>query len=959
MLTISKPLTANGARDYFKREFSSDYYQKSETVGVWAGEGAQALGLSGDVYEYQFLTVMNGHHPGTGEELVGGSNAAGGKHRAGYDLTFSAPKSVSLQSLIAEDDRVIEAHNRAVTRAMEAIEARARGRADGAWGVETGNLVYAKFRHETSRDLDPQLHTHCVVANMTERDDGRWRALESRTLYQMQALGTAVYRSELAADLERMGYDLDRKGDGAFEIRGISKEQLQHFASRTRQRDEWLRSNGIDPSLATAAQKERAVRESRAAKRQLTRNDMRQEWANRAVSVGYGARALVERSEARAVELTAQARPGIAVADLRAQRTRGAVTYALADLTEREAVFTRHDLEARALARHVGQIDLAGVRAEIGRRHEARELVRLEEAAPHALTTKNMLRLERRTVAMMEDGRGTVEPIASRPAFAGEKGRNLSPDQRQAALGLLQARDRVIGLQAPAGAGKTYTLEAIREEAESEGFRVIGLAPTTGAVHELEKTNIPSRTIASFLQLRPETGSRQVWIVDEAGLMNTRQAHAILERAGAEQARVVFIGDVRQHSGVEAGQPFAYLQAAHMRTATLTEIRRQEEQTLKRAVNLASRGRAAEAVRTLQTMGEARDVTNTEGRKVGRREGAIVAIPDGQERATAVVRDYVDLYNPRRPQDTLMVAPSNAERLQINALARAQFRERGTIEGSDVRVSTLRDRGITGAARTNARNYEAGDVIYYTQGSKALGLTKGSTARVIAVDGEQNLLFVERANGMIVSYDPKRLHGVSVYQEDERLFAKGDRIQFRAPVYVEPTQARQELVDIIEKTNDRNGNGRRVKERVNGWIEKARSERISNGALGTIQEIDREGNARIKLDSGRVYTLDLGTVRHVDHGYAVTSHSSQGKTTRNVLTVIDTEHSRALVNQQQFYVSASRAKEQARIYTNSLKALPGAVERTHEKMSAIDKAPDKVIEQVMDRGPSVDHGIGM
>jgi len=938
MLTISKPLSAGGARDYFKREFSSDYYAQSETVGVWDGRVGRALGLSGEVEEAAFGLVMHGRHPQTGDALVSGSNAAAGRHRAGYDLTFSAPKSVSLQGLVGEDERILTAHRRAVGEALAVVEARARGRSRAAWGEETGNRLVARFGHETSRDLDPQLHSHCVVANLTRARDGSWRALESRTLYQMQALATAVYRAELAASLESSGYELDRDGRGGFEIRGISPAQLEHFSSRIKQRDAWLRSHGIEPYAATAAQKERAVRESRAAKRHLTRADLQEEWQARASGIGYDPGRLLAESRLRAAVIGLRTELEVDAASLRSQRAREAVSYALADFTEREAVFTRHDLEARSLARFVGLVTLTDVRAEIERRHHSADLIRLEGAHPHALTTKQMLRLERQTIAMMEAGRDAVEPLAVSPALSSEKGRKLSEDQRRAASALLQATDRVVGLQAPAGAGKTFTLEAVREEAEASGFRVVGLAPTTGAVEELGKSAIAARTIASFLQSGPENTGREVWIVDEAGLMSTRQAHAVMQRAEVAGARVIFVGDTKQHAGVEAGKPFSFLQGAEMRTAHLTELRRQRDETLKQAVELASRGKAAEAVRILQTYGEARDLTDERGRKIGRQEGSIVAIWDDRTRLETVVRDYVTLYDPKCPRETLMVAPSNAERLQLNALTRTRLRERGLIKGVDVVISTLRDRGVTGAARTNAGSYEVENVVFYSRGSKAYGLAKGATARVVAVDAAENLVTVACGDGRRVTYDPKRLRGVNLYQSEERPFAAGDRIQFRAPVRVGSNRAKGELHRLLARLEPRLGRDDRAG-KAGGKIANPADERISNGALGTIGSIDQTGTARITLDSGKSYRLDLHAVRYVDHGYAVTSHSSQGKTTRNVLTVVDTKHSKLLVNRQQFYVSASRAKEQARIYTDSLTALPGAVRRSHEKTSAVEHVP--------------------
>ena len=419
----------------------------------------------------------------------------------------------------------------------------------------------------------------------------------------------------------------------------------------------------------------------------------------------------------------------------------------------------------------------------------------------------------------------------------------------------------------------------MRAAAEREGYRVEGFAPTSRAAQQLSGAGIEASTLQRHLARggEPEGASgKRLWVVDEASLASTKQMREFFDTLG-EDDRVLLVGDTRQHQGVDAGRPFEQLQQAGMRTARLDEIVRQKDPALKEAVEHLAQGRVREAVANLDA------------------EGRIAEIPERDERLRAIARDYAE-----RPEGALVVSPDNRSRRELNEAIRDQRRERGQLQDDERRARVLLPRQeLTGADRAWAARYETGDVVRYSKGSRAMGLDAGEYARVSSVDAERNRLTIERANGERVSYDPRRLQGVTVYRESERGFQAGDRVQFTAP---------------------------------------DRERRIANRELGTIERIDERGVARVKLDAGGETRVPLDRRAHLDHGYAVTSHSSQGSTADRVLIHVDSEGAGAkLVNSRLAYVAVSRARYEARIYTNDKSALGKVLSREVSHSAALSE----------------------
>jgi ATP-dependent exoDNAse (exonuclease V) alpha subunit len=336
----------------------------------------------------------------------------------------------------------------------------------------------------------------------------------------------------------------------------------------------------------------------------------------------------------------------------------------------------------------------------------------------------------------------------------------------------------------------------------------------------------------------------------------------------------LLIGDIRQHQGVEAGRPFEQLQEAGMRTAKLDEIVRQKDPALKSAVEQLAKGDVSSALESLQQQGRIRE------------------IPDAEERIRAIAQAYVEF-----PEKTLIVSPDNASRRALNVAVREELKAKGTLAPDDRSFRVLAPRqDMTGAERTWAHRYEVGDVIRYARGSKAVGIGAGSYGAVVGVNPADNLLSVKKADGKLATYDPRRLSGVSVYREIDREFSAGDRIQFSAP-------------------------------------DKALN--VANRDLAVIDSIASDGRIKVHLDSGRAVDFDPAEHRHFDHGYAVTSHSSQGLTAERVLVNADTGVHPDLINSRFGYVSVSRASHEATVFTDDFTKLAPRLSADVSKTSAL------------------------
>lgn len=873
MLTLAKVVSAESAASYY--EGNDDYYAEGgRAPSAWWGAGADALGLHGEVDSGDFRALLEGRLP-DGQEMHRGGEG----RTAGLDLTFSAPKSLSMQALIGGSTELLETHQQAVSRALQYVQADLaayRSTQDGETvSLGSQSVVAARFDHDLSRELDPQVHTHCVLLNMTQRPDGEWRALDAHTLYQQQKLLGILYRSELAKRVQELGYGIRRTHqDGRFELAHITREQVEAFSTRSRAIDAALAAKGKSRATASAEMREIAGLSTRRAKdSNVRREDLRKAWNEKAAALGVNWKPdlqFVAPREDVEVEV----------------RTREAVDFAVAHLTERSAIVSRLAIAQEALAHGTGSLGLDEVQADIDRRLANGEL--LASADGQRLTTpgaqameKAMLDIERRgkdalATAIWEPQQGrlfdapdTCSKLA--PTF----GAHLTAGQRLAAELVLSTRNRVVGVQGLAGTGKTAMLRTVSENLGDE-FKAIGLAPSAAAARELATAGFEAMTIAGFLASGRRLDEQTMVVVDEAGMVNLRDMHALLSAVEEAGARAVLVGDTGQLKAVEAGAPFRQLQEQGMAVVRMADILRQQNEKLRAAVVDAAEGKVEASLKKLSA--------------------TVAEVPYANERYERIARDYASRLPEERLQ-TLAVAGTNRARQAINE----RVRQRLGLAGTGVAITVLEGRDLTRAQVQSSLSYAPGDIVEALRHYESIGLRRGDTAEV--VETAPGSITLRREDGPTVQWRPTAMPHVAVHRAEQREVAVGDRIRFTANDY-------------------RLG--------------------VVNGQTGFVESIDPAARElKVKLDSERTLTLDLNQPLRVDHAYCTTVHAAQGQTCDRVL--MDADVSGAMANQSLYYVAISRARQGVTLYTDDRELLPRAMSRLDIKQAALDlhRAPGR------------------
>lgn len=756
MLTIR---AMAGGAGYAQRHLEhSDYYDEHRRVqGEWHGRGAELFGLRGEVTREQFEAIRQGLHPETGEFLRPRHSAdratdAGteqSKARSLYDLTFSAPKSVSIQALVGGDERLVAAHSKAVRQALEESEryAATRVRLDGAnEDRTTANWVVAAYRHDASRELDPQMHTHAVAANLSyDGVEGRWKALQASGLYQRRAYLTEVYRNALAREVCSLGYEIESRRDSrgkdyGFEIRGVSDELLDKYSQRSAQRDaaieQFTAEHGRKPTDNEIAV---LVRESRADK--LT------EISTERVREQQQARLSPEESH-DLKHLHAESLERVRSICLEPSQAMASLQYAKEHLFERNSVVREHELMTEALRHGRGRVDLGQLRGTLELEQTRGALLR----NGNDVATRESLDREQRIIAAVNRGIGREDRLGGNRHF--KSAEYLRPEQKQAVRQILDSGDFAINLRGAAGTGKTATLQEINRGLHESGREVLAVAPTRSAVEELHKVGFRDTMTVSRL-LEDNTAQSSLYgkmlIVDEAGMVSGRQMEGLLRRAEQEHARILFSGDTRQIQSVEASDALRILEReSQMKSVSLTGIQRQTQPEYRDAIQTL-RHSPEQGFQKLESLGAVREVPIT-------------------ERARVVADIYRDMTaDPSRR--VLVVAPTHEEIGRVTRAIRNDLTERGQLG-----KSLTMDRNVplqwTEAQKRDLSNYREGQILLIHRSGR--GLQKHEAVMVSRVDS--GVLVARNAHGEEKTFTPAQTRSFSVHELRAIDVAPGDRL---------------------------------------------------------------------------------------------------------------------------------------------------------------------------------------
>jgi conjugative relaxase-like TrwC/TraI family protein len=767
MLTMKAQYSLKNAEDYFREHLRvGDYYMEGRSVsGEWFGKGAAELNLAGVTTEKDFLNLCRNIHPQTDERLTQRQNEKrisvdekGVTHelanrRVFFDFTLSPPKSVSIAALVGNDKRIIEAHDKAARTAMTEFEsfAATRVRKDNQRSHRmTGNVIGAAFRHDTSRALDPHLHTHCILFNATKDSvEGCWKALENCEMLSAKKFAETIYYHELVTLLNSFGYRVQNNPRGDFEIEGVSKELIHRFSKR---------HNEIDKK--TKELLERAPEMAGRNINEIRSNIAHNERARKIKDVGLTKlqsrwHEQMSHEEKKAVQSLASARP----VQLSTGAAEASVQWAENHLFERRSVVHEHEIWLHALQHARGQtVSLAEIQAMTQRRDYIRD-----KQFQGKLTTREVLQREMNIVALAQHRMHQYEPLAPNYQTANAL---LDDEQRSAVEHILASCDFVTLFRGGAGTGKSFTLREVKAGLNKAGHVVQVLAPQRQQVADLEKDFNFVETVSGFL-MRRSMPRGAIVLVDEAGQIGGEQMHALLSLVKERGGRLILSGDTRQHGAVEASDALrAIEQYSGLGYAELTNIRRQnpakaktkaERQWLeqyKLAVNEAQQGKAGASFDRLE------------------KNGAIVpcSLADQQQKLTEQFLELV-----KAKHETVVVSQSWSEIHKVNERVREVLKAQKLIGETETTVTALERVDLTDAQKRDKRFYNSDSVLIFNRNT--CGFKAGDAGKLQGVTNKH--LLIESGN-RIRPVPFKDLERITVCQPKEFLLSTDERLQLKA-----------------------------------------------------------------------------------------------------------------------------------------------------------------------------------
>jgi conjugative relaxase-like TrwC/TraI family protein len=910
MLRVTQSVSAKGATHYFDQSLArADYYtaEQSRSMGVWGGVGAEHLGLIqrirredslqliAEVRREDFKKLVSNIHPLTGENLTV-RTLRGNKRTAGYDFTWSVPKSVSLFAALNPETPVSQLITDAVKETMAELElemkTRVRGRdAAGRPRDEervTGNMVYAAFVHELGRPVDgvpdPHFHVHCYVLNATyDAEEKRWKAGYFRDLKRDAPYWEAAFHGRVASKLMAAGYAI-RRTEKDFELAAVSRETIEKFSRRTMEIEKFAQENeellrrranhfvaklGVEYGEGYALAKAELGAKTRAAKDKG--------------ELDHGAQLAHWESV-----LTPEEKRSLSPEAVKAKQSEELLAPELAQELaidhsfERRSVVTQRSLEAAVLRLGIGRVS-----AEDAKRFMSRDS-RLVWTDNREVTTHRVLEEEREVIRLVKAGQGQAEAWAPGGSGWECQDQRLSEEQRAAIRHLLESPDNWVGIRGAAGTGKTTMMqEAVSAISALSGQEVAVFAPSSAAAKVLCDDGFAAETFQMLqhsLELQGETAGKIIW-VDEAGFLSSRQMHWLADYAARTGGRVILTGDPHQHHAVERGDMLRVLMKADaLKVVELTEIQRQKDPELRSAVYALSTGEIGHGFEMLD------------------QQGRIIEIEDDPERNYALVQKHLQAV--AAGQSSLVVSPTHAEARSVADGIREALREQGAIGSDEVTVKRLVNTGWTYGERRDAAHYERGQVVEFhravwgvTEEGRQIRFDRAECWHVVEAGGDR--LLVEKGSGR-GWLSVARASDFGVYTVGELKLSEGDTVR-------------------VTK-NHLSSDG----------------QKLLNNLRFTVASFT---DNKIELSNGA--KLDVSQPLHLDQGYAVTSHSAQGQTVAQVLVACPVR-SMDLLSAVMFYVGVSRARTEVQVFTDSRAALLETVEENHGVRTAAVEAMGEV-----------------
>lgn len=743
MLTIRKISSSTGAVKYY-----AEYAQeKGESVGKFIDQ-TSALGIDGQDVTYKAMErLLNGLPPDAkapnGETQL--CRNPGEEHTPGWDLTFSAPKSVSIAWSNADDSfraEIEQAHELAVKASLDFIAREAGFTRSGRGGakVERADLVFGTFQHSSSRAEEPQLHTHSILFNVARtKSDGKWRTLHVRPVYRAYMAGGAIYKAELAHQMQRLGFET-KKTENSFELTAVPKAVCDAQSSRSKQLEEMLKEKGLTRAQTTARAKEIMTLDSRSGKDRVVRDFER--WSQENAQHGFGPEeqaALLRDRKDRREPASPHEEKELADDALRA-------------LTAQDSTFNLYQLYRTVAEAAISSQGASSVERSIDLARKSRELLTLgkDMKDEERYSTREMYKIERAVMSAVEERRGEnkhrVTPRSIDEALANRP--TIKAEQETALRHIVAGKDGVTFIEGDAGTGKSFLMGAVREVYEKSGYNMIGVSFTNKAAMSLaEGSGIKNcRSVDSFLHACRTNPNyippRSVIVLDEAGMLDSRKTLELLQLAATRGAKVVSVGDEKQIQPITAGQVFGTLKKA-FGSERLSDIVRQRITWERNAIRDLAEGRTLEGLRAFALQ---------DGPS---RPGQLHIVENRHDARGAIIVEWEKTALRSPDKAPLMVVSTNAEVTTLNLMARERLVAAGKIaEGHDIKTAH------------GTFHFAAGDQIVFTGNFKSKGIYNSTLARIEKINPLTKTLTVKTETGHRLRFNPKTVnhfrHGYAI-----------------------------------------------------------------------------------------------------------------------------------------------------------------------------------------------------
>jgi conjugative relaxase-like TrwC/TraI family protein len=871
MIRMIQSKSAAHAKAYFKDALlKSDYYTNDqELTGYWQGSLGVRLGLDGEVSKDEFFAMCENRHPQLKTNLTPRTKD---ERTTGYDINFHCPKSVSIVHALANDERIIDAFKDSVKETMLLIEADAktRVRKQGQYDErDTGELVWANFIHQTARPVkdqmpDPHLHSHCFVFNATwDKTEKEFKAVQFRDIKRDMPYYQAAFHKNFSDKLMELGYGIKATAK-SFEIESVPQDVIDLFSKRTDEIGRVAKQLGITDvkELAELGARTRAKKQ-----KGHSMEELKNEWKEQV-------------SEQTKVNIEEVAKPSGKKIDLNKITPKMCVDHAVLHCFERTSVMHDRRLLENAYKRSLGN-PTVGL-TDINKVFKGDDrFIHIYDNGKMMCTTKEVLSEEKHMVRLAMRGQGKVLPLypeAPQTALLGQ--------QKDAADDVLTNSHRISIIRGSAGTGKTFMTTEIVNKINQAGKQVTVVAPTANASRGVlrEEGFKEADTVAKLIADK-EMQSKlkdQVLIVDEAGLLGTKDMTSLLDIVEQQNARLILIGDTRQHASVVRGDALRILNTqAQIKVAEVSKNYRQQKKDYREAVDDLAKGKVEGGFKKLDAMGAIKTID-----------------PLGKNKE--LVNDYVDAL--KRKKRALVISPTHAHGEEMTQAIRQKLREEKMLGKKEITVTQYANLNFTEAEKGDVRNYKAGLVIQFTQNAK--GFKRGS--QWIVEYADEKIVRIKNEKGSKKILPTHEASKFAVFMQKGIAVSKKDRLR----------------ITVNSFTKDK--------------------ERFDNGTLLEVVSVSKNGEFKVRKQNSRTeYTL-AKNFGHIAHAHCITSYASQGKTVDQVF-ISQPAETFAATDAKQFYVSVSRAKESVVIYTNDKKELLEAAKDLSQRQSAMELTNGKIL----------------